>query len=111
MVAFFCGNVSIMASGCGIENVCGGLGTAAFVALVMGLCDVRYTATQFALLTALASVGRVFLAGPLTPPLVEQFGWDGFYLITVVIALPGLFLLWLYRERIKRIDDTRAVVD
>jgi PAT family beta-lactamase induction signal transducer AmpG len=71
----------------------------------MGLCDVRYTATQFALLTALASVGRVFLAGPLTPPLVEAFGWPTFYLLTVLIALPGLFLLWLYRERIKRIDD------
>ncbi len=111
VVASFPGNVPIMATAIGIENVCGGLGTAAFVALVMGLCDVRYTATQFALLTALASVGRVFLAGPLTPPLVERFGWDGFYLITVVIALPGLFLLWLYRERIKCIDDIRAVVD
>ena len=111
VVASFPGNVPIMATAIGIENVCGGLGTAAFVALVMGLCDVRYTATQFALLTALASVGRVFLAGPLTPPLVERFGWDGFYLITVVIALPGLFLLWIYRERIKCIDDIRAVVD
>lgn len=110
VVATFPGNVPIMATAIGIENICGGLGTAAFVALVMGLCDVRYTATQFALLTALASVGRVFLAGPLTPPLVEQFGWDGFYLITVLIALPGLFLLWLYRERIKRIDEKKSVI-
>ena len=109
VVASFPGNVAIMAATVGIENVCGGLGTAAFVALVMGLCDVRYTATQFALLTALASVGRVFLAGPLTPPLVERFGWDGFYLITVVIALPGLYLLWLYRERIKLIDEKKVV--
>ena len=105
VVAMFPGNVPIMALAVGVENICGGLGTAAFVALVMGLCDVRYTATQFALLTALASVGRVFLAGPLTPPLVEAFGWPTFYLLTVLIALPGLFLLWLYRERIKRIDD------
>ena len=111
VVASFPGNVPIMATAIGIENICGGLGTAAFVALVMGLCDVRYTATQFALLTALASVGRVFLAGPLTPPLVERFGWDGFYLLTVVIAMPGLVLLWFYRDRIKRIDEKKVVAE
>lgn len=111
VVALFPGNVPIMATAVGIENICGGLGTAAFVALVMGLCDVRYTATQFALLTALASVGRVFLAGPLTPPIVEAFGWPTFYLITVLIALPGLFLLWLYRDRIKRIDEHKTTED
>ena len=111
VVASFPGNVPIMATAIGIENICGGLGTAAFVALVMGLCDVRYTATQFALLTALASVGRVFLAGPLTPPLVELFGWDGFYLLTVLIAIPGLCLLWLYRDRIKRIDEKKVVLE
>ncbi|NLJ51628.1 MAG: MFS transporter, partial [Alcaligenaceae bacterium] len=111
VVASFPGNVPIMATAIGIENICGGLGTAAFVALVMGLCDVRYTATQFALLTALASVGRVFLAGPLTPPLVERFGWDSFYLLTVLIAIPGLCLLWLYRDRIKRIDEKKVVLE
>lgn len=105
VVAQFPGNVHIMVVAIGFENICGGLGTAAFVALVMGLCDVRYTATQFALLTALASVGRIFLAGPLTPPLVEQFGWSGFYLLTVLIALPGLVLLRVYRDRIQRLDE------
>lgn len=111
VVALFPGHVPIMAVVVGIENICGGLGTAAFVALVMGLCDVRYTATQFALLTALASVGRVFLAGPLTPPIVEAFGWANFYLITVLIALPGLILLRFYKARIQRIDEDKTRTD
>src|SRR5690606_8790942 len=52
-----------------VENVCGGLGTAAFVALLMALCRQEFSATQFALLSALSAVGRTYLAGPLTPPL------------------------------------------
>lgn len=79
-----------------IENLCGGLGTAAFVALLMALCNQQFSATQFALLSALSAVGRTYLAGPLTPPLVEGFGWPTFFVLTVLIALPGLLLLrWL----------------
>ena len=47
-----------------VENVTGGMGTAAFVALVMSLCDPRYTATQFALLSSLEALGRVFAGRP-----------------------------------------------
>src|SRR5690606_19091977 len=72
-----------------VENLCGGLGTAAFVALLMALCKQEFSATQFALLSALSAVGRTYLAGPLTPPLVEFLGWSGFFVITVLIALPG----------------------
>ena len=85
----------------GPENLCGGLGTAAFVGLLMALCRQRFSATQFALLSALSAVGRTYLAGPLTPPLVELFGWPGFFLITVLIAVPGLVLLYLLRDRIE----------
>src|SRR3546814_17307580 len=49
-----------------VENLCGGLGTAAFVALLMALCKQEFSATQFALLSALSAVGRTYLAGPLT---------------------------------------------
>ena len=95
----------LMAAGVGLENLCGGLGTAAFVGLLMALCRQR-SATQFALLSALSAVGRTYLAGPLTPPLVELFGWPGFFLITVLIAVPGLVLLYLLRDRIE--DMVRA---
>jgi len=87
-----------------IENLCGGLGTAAFVALLMALCKQEFSATQFALLSALSAVGRTYLAGPVTPPLVEWLGWAGFFVITVFIALPGLVLLWMRRREIQQLD-------
>jgi PAT family beta-lactamase induction signal transducer AmpG len=76
-----------------LENLAGGMGTAAFVALLMALCNHRYTATQFALLSALASLGRV-LVGPPSGQLVTMLGWTQFYFLTFLIALPGLGLLW-----------------
>ena len=97
-------NVWIMAAGVGIENLCGGMGTAAFVALLMGLCNQQFSATQFALLSALTAVGRTYLAGPLTPQLVQYAGWPTFFLLTVLIALPGLWLLHWRRRDIDRID-------
>lgn len=101
LVAIIPNHLAVMALAVGFENLSGGMGTTAFVALVMGLCHSKYTATQFALLTALASVGRVFLAGPLTPPIVESLGWPSFFLVTVVISLPGLALLSYYKKRIE----------
>lgn len=98
-------SVWLMAAGVSLENLCGGMGTAAFVALLMGLCRQEFSATQFALLSALSAVGRTYLAGPLTPPLVEMLGWPGFFLVTVLIALPGIWLLWRRRRDIERIDE------
>ncbi len=97
-------SVWLMAAGVGLENLCGGMGTAAFVALLMGLCNREFSATQFALLSALSAVGRTYLAGPFTPPLVQYAGWPTFFLLTVAIALPGLLLLRWRRADIDRID-------
>ncbi|HRL20598.1 muropeptide transporter [Alcaligenes sp. SDU_A2] len=87
-----------------LENLCGGLGTAAFVALLMALCNRAYSATQFALLSALSAVGRTYLAGPLTPVLVQSLGWPVFFICTVLIALPGLLMLRGYRGLINQLD-------
>ncbi|TQJ95010.1 PAT family beta-lactamase induction signal transducer AmpG [Achromobacter sp. SLBN-14] len=97
-------NLWLMATGVGIENLCGGLGTASFVGLLMALCRQRFSATQFALLSALSAVGRTYLAGPLTPPLVNHLGWPGFFLLTVVIAIPGLVLLKVLRGTIDTME-------
>ncbi len=97
-------SVWLMAFGVGLENLCGGMGTAAFVALLMAMCNHQFSATQFALLSALAAVGRTYLAGPLTPVLVEPFGWAAFFALTVLIALPGLWLLWRQRQDIDALD-------
>jgi PAT family beta-lactamase induction signal transducer AmpG len=81
------------------ENLCGGMGTAAFVALLMSLCDRRFSATQYALLSALAAVGRVYV-GPASGLLVSAAGWVPFFFFTFVVALPGLGLLWYMRARL-----------
>lgn len=100
-------HVYSMALVVGVENLCGGLGTAAFVALLMALCKQEFSATQFALLSALSAVGRTYLAGPLTPPLVESIGWPGFFVITVLIGLPGLILLRMRRVEIDGLEAVR----
>lgn len=87
----------------GLENLAGGMGTAAFVALLMALCNRSYTATQFALLSALASLGRVF-AGPPSGFLVETIGWPLFYLTTFAVAVPGLLMLLLLKRRILALE-------
>jgi PAT family beta-lactamase induction signal transducer AmpG len=82
-----------------VENVTGGMGTAAFVALVMSLCDHRYTATQFALLSSLEAVGRVFSGRP-AAELVSMVGWAQFFFISFLVALPGVWLAWALRGRL-----------
>lgn len=86
------------------ENFSGGMGTSAFVAFVMSLCDHRYTATQFALLSSLEALGRVLLGRP-AADLVESLGWVQFFLVTFLAALPGLLLLWRLRGAL---DNHRA---
>jgi PAT family beta-lactamase induction signal transducer AmpG len=81
------------------ENLAGGMGTAAFVALMMALCDHRYTATQYALFSATAAIGRVFV-GPASGYLVEAVGWQTFFFVTFLAAIPGLILLWWLREHV-----------
>lgn len=82
-----------------VENITGGMGTAAFVALVMSLCDPRYTATQFALLSSLEALGRVFAGRP-SADVVAAVGWGQFFLLTFIVALPGLWAVWRLRGRI-----------
>ena len=86
------------------ENLFGGMGTAAFVALLMILCDLRFTATQFALLSALAAVGRVFI-GPFAGELAFNFGWPYFFMLSFLIALPGIFMLFWLRRPLDIIEE------
>ena len=69
----------------------------------MGLTDARFSAAQYALLSALAAVGRVYV-GPSAGVMVEAFGWPTFFLLTVLAALPGLLVLRLLRQDVNEID-------
>ncbi|MGC9237625.1 MAG: muropeptide MFS transporter AmpG, partial [Thiomonas sp.] len=75
------------------------------VALLSALCDVRFSATQFALLSALSAVGRVYV-GPATGYLVDAMGWPAFYLFTVAAAVPGVVLIYWLRDTIMARDVT-----
>jgi len=89
--------VAALAAVVAIENLTGGLGTAAFVGFMGALTDRRFTATQYALLSSLMGVPRVFASAP-TGWLAEGLGWAGFFLLCVLIALPGVALLnWMQR--------------
>jgi len=92
-------NYAVMVAAIAAENLCGGMGTAAFVALLMSLCDRRFSATQYALLSALSAVGRVYV-GPASGFLVSAIGWAPFFFVTFLIALPGLALLWIMRAKL-----------
>jgi len=96
-------NYPIMVFAVGFENIAWGMGTAAFVALLMALCDHRFTATQYALLSALASFGRVYVgpvAGYATDPKYLGLSWATFFLLAFSTALPGLAFVWLLRREI-----------
>lgn len=86
-----------------IENLTGGMGTAAFVAFLMALCNQKFTATQYALLSAFASVGRVWV-GPLAGVLVTSIGWPSFFLVSVVMAVPGLWMIFTMRQTIRALE-------
>ena len=85
------------------EQLFGGMGSAAFVALLMALCDVRYTATQYALFSALAALARVFI-GPPAGYLVADFGWPMFFTLTFVASLPALGLVLYLAAPIRAMD-------
>jgi MFS transporter, PAT family, beta-lactamase induction signal transducer AmpG len=82
----------------GVENLTGGMGTTAFVAYLSSLCNVAYTATQYALLSSLMATARTALAAG-GGWLADQTGWVLFFLLTTLAALPGLLLLlWMMRR-------------
>ena len=74
------------------ENITGGMGTVALVALLMALCNSRFTATHYALLSALAAVGRIYVS-PVAGVLTETIGWPAFYLFSIAVAVPGVVMV------------------
>jgi len=83
-----------MAGAIGFENFASGIGGVTVIAYFSALTDLRFTASQYALISAAASiVGRV-LTGTTAGTLVERFGYVDFYLLTTVLALPGVVLFW-----------------
>ena len=91
----------------GFDNLAGGMGTASFVAIQMALCNPRFTAFQYALISALAALGRVYVgpaAGYMTDPQYMGLPWSTFFVVTFLAALPGLILLVIKRRTVEELD-------
>jgi len=84
-----------MAAAVGFENFASGIGGVTVVAYLSALCNLRFTATQYALLSALASIAGRFLTGTTAGGMIEAMGYVNFYLLTTVVAFPGVILFWL----------------
>ncbi|MEI6730433.1 MAG: MFS transporter, partial [Pseudomonadota bacterium] len=82
------------------ENFTGGIGASAFVAFLGGLCNIKYTATQYALLSSLAAFGRTWFAVP-AGYVAKILGWEWFFAFAAMLALPGLILLLLIKDKLK----------
>jgi PAT family beta-lactamase induction signal transducer AmpG len=85
----------ILAAAIGFENFASGIGGVAVVAYLSALCDLRYTAAHYALLSAAASVVGRIVTGTTAGALIEVMGYVNFYLLTTIAALPGIILFWL----------------
>jgi MFS transporter, PAT family, beta-lactamase induction signal transducer AmpG len=93
------------------ENLTSGIGLTVFTTYLSGLSSIAYTATQFALLSSFAGVGRTFMAGP-AGIVAAKVGWFWFWGFTVVAAIPGMILLWILWSRgyvVQGIRQTKAV--
>jgi PAT family beta-lactamase induction signal transducer AmpG len=84
-----------MAAAVGFENFASGVGGVTIVAYLSALCNLRFTASQYALLSALASIAGRFLTGTTAGALISAIGYVDFYLLTTLVALPGVLLFWL----------------
>ncbi len=87
----------------GGENITGGMGTAAFVAFLMALCNQKFSATQYALLSAFSAIGRVWV-GPLAGVLTDTIGWNLFFVFSTLAAIPGLVMLYKMKDQIIKLE-------
>lgn len=96
-------DIGLLTVAIGSDNFTGGLGSAAFVAYLSGLCNVKFSGTQYALLTSFMAFGRTVLSSG-GGWLADQTDWVTFFVATTALAVPGLLLLWF----ITRVDRQRA---
>lgn len=96
-------DLGMMVIAVGVDNLAGAMAATIFGAFVMALCDPRYSAFQFALLSALSALSRTFI-GPVSAIVVAQVGWPTFFVLTFLTGAPGLWLLWRMREQVHALD-------
>ncbi len=98
-----------MAGAIGFENITSGFGGVVVVAYFSALCDLRFTAAQYALISAGASVIGRFVTGTTAGAMIEDMGYPNFYILTTVLALPGIVLFW-WMSRAGLVDQAMGTV-
>lgn len=93
-----------MAAAIGFENTASGFGGVVVVAYFSALCDLRFTAAQYALISAAASIVGRFITGTTAGATIESIGYVDFYLLTTALAVPGILLYW-YMMRSGLVDE------
>jgi PAT family beta-lactamase induction signal transducer AmpG len=83
-----------LAAAMGFENLTSGIAGVTLVAYFSALCDLRFTAAQYALISAAASIVGRFITGGSAGALIEAMGYVNFYIMTAVVTLPGVFIFW-----------------
>jgi PAT family beta-lactamase induction signal transducer AmpG len=90
-----------------VDTMVGGMGQAAFVAFLVSLCSANYSATQYAILSAIAVLPRN-VTGAIAGYLVPVVGWANFFTITCMSAVPGLIMLVILRQPLRELSDREA---
>ena len=93
----------VMIAAVAIENLTHAMGNVALVALIMAICDVRFSAFQYALLSVLSQLPRYGLGGP-AGWVADHGGWPVYYVVSFLLGIPGLVTVWLLRDRIRALD-------
>lgn len=96
-------DLTVMAAAVFLDNFVGAMGNTALVVFIMALCDVRFSAFQYAFLSAIAVLPRNVLGAP-AGFLSDEIGWTAFFVITFFTALPGLMMVWWQRDRITALE-------
>ncbi len=97
-------NIYVLIGCISLDNIAGGMSVAAFVAYLSSLCNVAYTATQYALLSSLMTLARDAVAAT-SGKMVELVGWPMFFTLTALMTVPGLVVLYVLERREKRRKD------
>lgn len=100
-------NYGVMVGAISAENFFSGMGTAAYAAFLMSLCNKRFSATQYALLSSVMALTRTIGQAP-SGYLVASIGWQNYYLVSIFVALPALLLLTRYSHWMKKTSEILA---
>jgi len=100
-------NYAVMVGAVSLDALASGMGNIASVALMMAVCDKRFSAFQYALLSMIALMPRYTLGGP-AGWIADNGGWTTYYLTSFALAIPGIVLVWLMRRRIEELDRAQS---